>query len=207
MFSLILAAAIIEHLPIDPAELKPIDPRVEACQHIRFVNVGNAVPKRDFDAAISFFTKRLKLNFWGSETKDSPVSSLLKDAAAYEKLLGKKAAVAVFVEDSDEPNAYLSVPGTWCRVNIRHLRADKPDEQTLRDRTAKAMLRAMAYAAGAGAALDSRGVTSINVHTLKDLDRAVISITPDTYMPLTENLRTMGAMGVMMPPQNLAEEK
>ena len=199
MIAILVAAALIEHLPV--GQVKPIDPRIETCPHVRFVNVGGAVPKEDFLAAVSFTANRLKLNFWPSELEGSIVPDLLKDASAFENRLGKKAAIAVFVEESDEPNPYLAVPGTWCRVNIRHLKADKPDAQTLRDRTAKAMLRAMVYAAGAGAALDRRGVSSINVHTVKDLDQVAISITPDTYMPLTENLRTMGAIGVMIPPR------
>lgn len=206
MICALLIAAIIEHLPMDAAEKTPIDPRVENCQHVRFVNVAGAVPKREFDASVAFAANRLKLNFWGSELKRSITTDLLRDASAMEKTLGEKAAIAVFVEDTDEANPYLAVPGTWCRVNIRHLKSDNPDAQTLRDRTAKAMLRAMAYAGGAGAALDGRGVTSINVHSVKDLDKVAISITPETYMPLTENLRTMGAIGVMMPPSNAAEE-
>ena len=205
--SLILAAAVAaapntaqeDHVP-QLSELKPIDPRVESVQHVAAINVGGAIPKADFERIVPFVAKRLIFNIWPGSLDKSLLPDLLKDEAVLRKTLGAKAVVAVFLEDSDEPYPYLAVPGQWCRVNVRHLKVDKPNAQTLCDRYAKAFLRGLAYAAGAGAALDIRGVTSVNVHNVRDLDNTFITITPETYMPMHENLRTMGGMGVLIAP-------
>ena len=209
ILSLILAAAVTtapataqeDHVP-KLSDIKPLDPRVEKVQHIAAVNVGGAVPKEDFERIVPFISKRMLMNLWPRTLTSSATSGLLSDGNAIKKLFGEKAVAAVFMEDSDEPNAYLAVPGLWCRVNIRHLKVDKPDERTLRDRTAKAFLRGLAYASGAGAALDNRGVTSANVHNVKDLDKVFITVTPETLMSMHQNLMTGGSGGVLSPPMD-----
>ena len=87
----------------------------------------------------------------------------------------------------------------WCRVNVRFLKADKPDRQTLLDRYAKVILKGFVYACGGGAALDGRSSSCYSTNTLKGLDNAGITVSPDSYFPMLEVLRLVGGDEILSP--------
>lgn len=191
---LALIAAAVIHVPETAEGLKAQLPaNADSFNHIRLVNVANAVPAKDWPLVTAFPASRLNISIALGEAADAKeVDSLLASRDALAKKFGPKARLFVFIEDSDATWPVIASPASFCRVNIRPLKADKPDAQTLRDRIAKQILRGINYAAGGGSSADPRSVTYTRAATLADLDKAMITISPDAYFPLLECLTAVG---------------
>jgi hypothetical protein len=136
---------------------------------------------------------------WTNTLEKSVFPEVLTDGKLISQKLGEKAKVTVFIEDIETPTPYLTAPGQWCRVNIRPLKADNPDKQTLLDRYAKAILKGFVYACGSGAALDGRSSSNYNTFDLKGIDKTGITVSPDSYFPMLEVLRIVGGEDILTP--------
>lgn len=189
----------VAHVPTRLDSIRLISDVAKDKNHIAVVNVANAIPQDAWGLAVTYASSRLQLNVWTNSLTKSIMPNVLTDSNAINNALGKYAKVAVFIEDADSPNPYLSAPGSWCRVNIRPLKADNPDKQTLLDRYAKAILKGFVYACGSGAALDSRSSSNYNTFDLKGIDNAGITISPDSYFPMLEVLRIVGGDDILSP--------
>jgi len=189
-----LAAAAVIHVPEKLSDLKsPITPASEKFNHVRLVNVAGAVPEKDWPLVTAFPASRLQISVaLGSLGTAAEVDALLAKPETLTKKFGPKSRLFVFVEDSDAVWSIVSSPASFARVNIRPLKADKPDATTLRDRIAKQILRGINYAAGGGGSTDNRSVTYVKAASLADLDKTMITIAPDAYFPLLESLRVVG---------------
>ena len=203
MLSAAIAAA---HVPESIEGLKsPIRENAASFNHVRLVNVARAVPEKDWPLVTAFPASRMQVNCaLGSIGSSQEVDSLLARPESLTERFGPKARLFVFVEDTDAAWPVMASPAAFCRVNIRPLKADKPDATTLRDRIAKQILRGINYAAGGGGSTDSRSVTYVRAQTLADLDKALVTIAPDAYFPLLECLRAVG--GEEITTLNHAEE-
>ena len=187
------------HVPLRLDSVRLINPLAATRNHISVVNVANAIPADAWSLAVTYAASRLQLNVWTNSLEKTIVPAVLSDGNAIRKSLGDKAKVAVFIEDAETPVPYLSAPGQWCRVSIRHLKADNPDSQTLLDRYAKAILKGFVYACGSGAALDGRSSSNYNTFDLKGIDKTGITVSPDSYFPMLEVLRIVGGEDILMP--------
>ena len=200
--SLVLQAAqptVRQHVPATVDGLRPIKPEAASYNHLAIVNVDNAIPSEDWNLAVTYAASRFELNVWTNASPRSVVKDLLDGSKGLSEALGAKAKVAVFLEDSDTAIPYLSAPGAWCRVNVRPLKADGPDPQTLRDRFAKAILKGCVYACGAGSSLDGRSAVHFNSMTLKGMDATGITIAPDSYFPMQGYLHLLGGDDILSP--------
>ena len=192
--SLIIAAIAVLHVPESTEGLKtPIKENAANFNHVRLVNVAQAVPEKDWPLVTAFPASRMHINCaLASVGSSKAVDSLLARPESLTERFGPKARLFVFVEDTDAAWPVMASPAAFCRVNIRPLKADNPDATTLRDRIAKQILRGINYAAGGGGSADPRSVTYVKAQTLADLDKALITIAPDAYFPLLECLRAVG---------------
>ena len=196
---------VISHVPERLDSIRSISPAAASVNHIALVNVANAVPQDAWTLSSTYATSRLQLNVWTNAIAKSIVPAIVDDPTLVAKTLGDKAKIAVFIEDSDAPVRYLSVPGSWCRVNVRYLKSDNPDRQTLLDRYAKAILKGFVYAAGSGAALDGRSASHFNTFDLKGMDKTNITVSPESYFPMLEVLRVLGGEDILTPAVDAAE--
>ena len=193
------AANRVQHVPERLDSIRLINPAAAKKNHIAVVNVADALTAEDWALAVTYAASRLQLNVWTNSVGQTPLPALYDDGEILEKTLGRKAKVAVFIEDSETPFPYLCAPGRWCRVNVRPLRADNPSKQTLRDRYAKAILKGFVYACGSGAALDGRSASNYNTFDLAGIDKTGITVSPDSYFPMLEVLRIVGGDDILSP--------
>lgn len=194
------------HVPERLDDIRLITPLAATRNHILAVNVGGAIPEKDWVLAVTYASSRLQLNVWTNSIGKTLFPEVAEKPSAITDAFGKKAKVAVFLEDSDSPYPYLSAPGAWCRVNVRYLKSDKPDLQTMRDRYAKAILKGFVYACGSGAALDGRSASNFDTFTLAGMDKTNITISPDSYFPMLEVLRVIGGNEILSPAVAEGEE-
>lgn len=194
------------HVPATMEGVKPIDPAVEKANHIALVNIANAVPAADWQRISTYACTRLQINIWPTASASSPLPEIQKDPAALSRLFGEKAKVGVFLIDTDEPFDIIAAPGAWARVNLRFLKADKPDAVTYADRIAKMILKGIAAVGGAGASLDISSANHADTFTLEGLDKRNITLTPDVYFPMLEVLRRVGGNELISPAFTEPEE-
>ena len=189
----------VAHVPTRLDSIRLINPLASSRNHIAVVNVAKAIPDEAWSLAVTYAASRLQLNVWTNTIEKTVFPEVLTDGKLISQKLGEKAKVAVFIEDIETPTPYLTAPGQWCRVNIRPLKADNPDKQTLLDRYAKAILKGFVYACGSGAALDGRSSSNYNTFDLKGIDKTGITVSPDSYFPMLEVLRIVGGEDILTP--------
>lgn len=187
------------HVPSRLDSVRLINPLASGRNHICVVNVDNAIPATAWPLAVTYAASRLQLNVWTNSLDKTIFPDVLTDGKLLPKTLGEKAKVAVFIEDIETSAPYLAAPGQWCRVNIRPLKADNPDAQTLLDRCAKAILKGFVYACGSGAALDGRSSSYYDTFDLRGMDKTGITVSPDSYFPMLEVLRIVGGEEILTP--------
>ena len=191
---MLAAATTVIHVPERLSDLKmQIKDNAANFNHVRLVNVAGAVSEKDWPIVTAFPASRVQISCALANLASSKeVDALLARPESLTEKFGPKAKLFVFVEDSDAVWPVVSSPASYCRVNIRPLKADKPDATKLRDRIAKQILRGINYAAGGGGSTDWRSVTYVKARTLADLDKCLFTIAPDAYFPLLECLRAVG---------------
>lgn len=189
----------VAHVPARLDSIRLINPLASSRNHIAVVNVAKAIPDEAWSLAVTYAASRLQLNVWTNTLEKTVFPEVLTDGKLISQKLGGKAKVAVFIEDIETPTPYLTAPGQWCRVNIRPLKTDNPDKQTLLDRYAKAILKGFVYACGSGAALDGRSSSNYNTFDLKGIDKTGITVSPDSYFPMLEVLRIVGGEDILTP--------
>ena len=191
--------AVVPHVPADCRAMRLIDSAAASFNHIMIANVGNAVPSGDWSRIATYAASKLQLNVWTNAVDKPLFPALLNDSSLLAKTFGVKAKFVVFIEDGSDAVPFLVVPGSWCRVNVRHLRAGDPGGQVLCDRICKAILKGAAHACGAGLALDGRSSNCIGTVSLEGLDKAAFSITPDSYFPMLEAVGAIGGDEILSP--------
>lgn len=191
--------AVVPHVPADCGSMRHIDPAAAGVNHIAVVNVGNAVPSADWPRIVTYAAAKLNLNVWTNAVEKTLFPALLDDPGLIAKTFGGKARFIVFVEEGNDSTPFLAAPGSWCRVNTRHLKHGNPDRQVLCDRMCKAILKGVAHACGAGLALDGHSANCIGSVGIDGLDNAVFSITPDSYFPMLESIRVLGGEEILSP--------
>ena len=189
----------VAHVPTRLDSIRLINPLASTRNHIAVVNVAKAIPDEAWSLAVTYAASRLQLNVWTNTLEKTVFPEVLTDGKLISQKLGEKAKVTVFIEDTETPTPYLTAPGQWCRVNIRPLKADNPDKQTLLDRYAKTILKGFVYACGSGAALDGRSSSNYNTFDLKGIDKTGITVSPDSYFPMLEVLRIVGGEDILTP--------
>lgn len=188
-----------QHVPERLDSVRLISPAASARNHVAVVNVANAVPAEAWPLVATYASSKLQVNVWTNSMPQSVFPAAFVDGGVVARALGERAKVSVFMEDTDAPFPYVAAPGQWCRVNVRPLKADGPDAQTLRDRCAKAMLKGVVYACGGGAALDGRSASNYDTFDLAGIDRTGITVSPDSYFPMLEVLRLVGGDDILSP--------
>lgn len=191
--------AAVPHVPADCRSMQPIKPEAANFNHVMIANVGNAVPSGDWPRIATYAASKLQLNIWTNAVEKPLFPSLVGDSALLSKTFGRKARFVVFLEDGADGVPFLAEPGSWCRVNVRHLKAGNPDSQVLCDRMCKAVIKGVAHACGAGLALDGRSANCIGSVSVEGLDKAAFTITPDAYFPLLESIRVLGGEEILSP--------
>lgn len=187
------------HVPEALSSLRPISEAAKSANHVIIVNTADAVAAADWPLVANFAASRIQINIWTNSITKTLFPRMLADKAEYVSRFGDKAKVAVFIENSDSPDPYQTAQGAWCRVNLRHILKGAADRQTKLDRTAKAILKGIAYAAGCGAGYDNMSVTGYKTLSGEGLDAAGICITPEAYFPMLESLRMIGGDAILSP--------
>ena len=188
-----------QHVPERLDSVRLISPSAAKKNHIAIVNVADAIPQESWALVSTYAVSRLQVNVSTNSLPKTLFPSLYDDRSTLAGALGEKAKISVFIEDCDTPFAYVSAPGSWCRVNVRPLKADNPGLQTLRDRYAKAILKGFVYACGSGASLDGRSASNYNTFDLAGIDRTGITISPESYFPMLDVLRIVGGDDILTP--------
>ena len=196
-----LAAGVDDkrHVPQRLDKIRLIKPGAASKNHILLANVVGAVPSDIWTISSTYAVSRLQLNVWTNVIDRIDVCSYLLDATKCQKDFGDKAKVCVFLVDDPRLAPFTSVPGRLCVVNVKAFCSDKPDLQTMRDRCAKAILKGLAYACGAGATLERDCSMSYDSSTVAGMDRAGILISPMAYFPMLEILRVIGGDEILTP--------
>ena len=195
-----MTASGVDHVP---AELSPtngirdITTRSRDKNHVVFVNVGNAIPENDWRLAAPYAAGRLQINIWTNSITSLDMDLLLSKQDVVQRICGPKSRVAVFVVNDETGPAFLAAQGKWSRVNVRSLRKDNPDPQTLRDRYAKFLLKGLAQAGGAGVSLQRDCALFYGSFTLKGMDKTGITICPMSYFPMVETLQAVGGPEIL----------
>ena len=187
------------HVPATLNSIRLIDPAAAKVNHILIANVGGAIPAAEWGRIATYASSRLQLNFWTNSVDKTLYPEILTNPKVFVDKFGPKARIGVILEDAPDGVPYVCVPGSWCRVNLRHLKADNPDAQTLVDRQAKAILKGVAYACCGGVALDSRSSTYYGALDLAGMDKTGITITPESYFPMLEAIRAIGGDEMLTP--------
>lgn len=187
------------HVPDRLDAVRLISPAAAKANHVLLVNVGGAVAPDVWPLVATYAVSRLQINVWTNDAAGVDFGALLANPFAYKKSFGEKARVAVFVEKSAAGAPIVCAPGYWSRINLAGIDCDGADAQTVRDRTAKMLLKGIAYASGGGASLDQTCSLHYSSITLKGLDEAGISISPTTYFPMLEILRRVGGPEMLCP--------
>ena len=196
----VAAAQEADHVPADFSKMKGvrvITTRARDKSHVAFVNVGNAIPEKDWALVSAYAAGRLQINIWTNTIASADLDTLVKKPDAVQMLCGPKAKVAVFVVNDETGPAFLAAQGKWSRVNVRSLKKDNPDPQTLRDRYAKILLKGLAQAGGAGVSLQRNCSLFYDSFTLKGMDKTGITICPMSYFPMLETLQAVGGPEIL----------
>jgi hypothetical protein len=194
-----MAAIVKNHVPETMDGVRPIYAKATTKNHVVIVNVNHAVPDAIWPLAVNYAASKLQLNIATNILEKSIVPELVKDTKALQRTFGEKAIVGVFIENNAQGPAFLTAQGAWAMVNVRSLTRDKPDAQTLRDRYAKMILKGLGHACGGGASLDSSCALFYGSFSLQGMDRTAITICPQTYFPMLENLRAIGGGDITSP--------
>lgn len=194
------AAFGADHVPGDFSSMKgvrEITTRSRDKNHVVFVNVGNAIPEKEWALSAAYAAGRLQINIWTNSIASLDMNVLLNNPDAVQQICGAKSRVAVFVVNDEAGPAFLAAQGKWSRVNVRSLRKDNPDAQTLRDRYAKLLLKGLAQAGGAGVSLQRDCALFYDSFTLKGMDKTGITICPMSYFPMVETLQIVGGPDIL----------
>ena len=186
-------------VPETLSSLRPISASANGVNHVLLVNVAEAVNAAEWPLVSNFAASRIQINIWTNSIGKTLFPQMLSDKSEFISKFGNKAKIAVFLENNDTPETYQTAQGSWCRVNLKQILNDAPDCRTRRDRIAKAILKGIAYAAGCGAGYDNMSVTGYKTLTVAGLDAAGICITPETYFPMLESLRSIGGNEMLSP--------
>ena len=189
-----------DHVPADFSSMKgirEITTRSRDKNHVVFVNVGHAIPEREWALSAAYAAGRLQINIWTNAIASLDMEMLLNKPDAVQQICGPKSRVAVFVVNDEAGPAFLAAQGKWSRVNVRSLRKDNPDAQTLRDRYAKFLLKGLAQAGGAGVSLQRDCALFYDSFTLKGMDKTGITICPMSYFPMVETLQIVGGADIL----------
>lgn len=180
-------------------QVRLIQPAATNKNHILICNVGSAIPSDSWPLVSTYASSRLQLNVWTNTTDKIDVQALVLDPSKCQKDFGEKSKVCVFLIDDLKLPPFVTVPGYFCAANVNQLKKDNPDQQTIRDRFAKTILKGMAYAAGSGATLENGCSLYYGSSTLEGLDKTGIMITPMAYFPMLETLRAIGDSEMLTP--------
>lgn len=192
-------AAKKQQVPERLDQVRLIQPAAAKKNHILICNVGNAIPADSWSLVSTYASSRLQLNVWTNTTDKVDVPALVLDPSKCQKDFGEKSKVCVFLIDDPKLPPFVTVPGHFCAANVNPLKKDNPDQQTIRDRFAKTILKGMAYAAGSGATLENGCSLYYGSSTLEGLDKTGIMITPMAYFPMLETLRAIGDSEMLTP--------
>ena len=185
----------VDHVPADQSAMKgvrAITTRSRDKNHVALVNVGSAVPAHEWGLVPAYAAGRLQVNVWTNSIATLDRDLLFNSPDAVQRICGPKARVAVFIVDGGPGPAFLAAPGRWSIVNVRSIRKDSPNDQTLRDRYAKFLLKGLAMAGGAGVSLNRDCAMFYNSFTLEGMDKTGITICPMSYFPMLETLQAVG---------------
>ena len=173
--SIVAMAAIVKnHVPETMDGVRPIYAKATTKNHVVIVNVNHAVPDAIWPLAVNYAASKLQLNIATNILDKSIVPELVKDTKALQRTFGEKAIVGVFIENNAQGPAFL-------------------------DRYAKMILKGLGHACGGGASLDSSCALFYGSFSLQGMDRTAITICPQTYFPMLENLRAIGGGDITSP--------
>lgn len=182
------AKSRINHIPENADGLDAFIELAKNTRHVELVNVAGAVDAQEWDVITRFVARAMPLNYWTNSLAKSPTMDLVSGKIVrHESLLGEKAKVAVFVEkDGSGRPAFLSSAGRWASVDITNAVKSSPDAQTRKDRIAKYLMKAIAYAIGGGASTDRNSPLGGAIVCIEQLDKTPIICPPMSFFPLVE---------------------
>ena len=187
------------HVPERLDQIRLIQPGAARLNHILVVNVGKAIPEKDWALSSTFAISRLQLNVWTNAIDRVEVTDYVRNPDKGLQDFGMDSRICVFVVDDPKLARFTSAAGHWCFANVHEVKQGKPDAQTLRDRYAKTILKGMAYACGSGATLESACSMFSGSVTNEGMDKTGIMITPMAYFPMLQTLQAIGGMEMLTP--------
>ena len=198
------------HIPATTDGIRDFVSAAKKLRHVELVNVAGAVPDADWAVITRYVAETMPMAYWTNTIPKSVTMDLVTGALPrHESVLGEKAAIAVFVEkDGSGRPSFLASAGRWASVDLTRALASAPDEQTRKDRTAKYLMKAIAYAIGGGASMEANSTLSGRVVSLAQLDETAIVCPPMSLFPLVEavNALTGGEGGYRPMPEEDEEE-
>lgn len=165
--------------------------------HVLLVDVGGAIPPRDFPEVAERVAAKVQINLWTNSIASSVWRGLLDDPRGLTNLFGPRCCLAVFVERDDNGYSFLNAQGGWSMVNMRGLDRDGPDAATLASRRVKMVLKGLAFACGGGATIEPKCSLYYDSFTIRGMDKTFEMITPMTYFPMLETLRAIGGNEIL----------
>ena len=187
------------HVPERLDQIRLIHPAAANRNHILVANVGNAIPAETWGKVVTYAVSRLQLNVWTNSVAAFDAKEFLADPTKVQKDFGAKAKVGLFIVNEPNQARFYGAPGCWYAANVNGLDKGVSDAQTIKDRYAKLILKGLAYACGGGASLDSQCSLFYGSVTPKGMDDTGIMISPTTYFPMLEILRSIGGDEMLTP--------
>lgn len=156
-------------------DVRPIYPEAAKRANIALLNAPGAIPAAEWPLVSTYAASRLTLNIWTNETD--------------------KTVIRVYFLRGEPKEGILAAPGKWAKVDVAMVESDNPDVKTLRDRRAKLILRALAFACGGGQTMEPVCSMFYGAQSLKGMDRTNITLSPMCYFPMSEFLNRLDDSG------------
>ncbi len=190
----------VNHVPDTAEGLRPFMPAATNANHLLVVNAGG-IPPEDWPVVSTYALSRLCLNAWTNSVEAGWLDGLTASTNAVPARFGKRAKVAVFICDKPGAPREVASVGAWCVENVSGFAYGATSRQTVRDRWAKAILRAVARVGGAMETAKPECSFYAGVVTPEDMDKTRIMLVPEAYFPALARFRAVGGHEMTVPQQ------
>ena len=190
---------------VDADGLVMLRPGFPSRPHILLVNTAGAVDEATLFSLLRVLRKETQAVVWTNAIPRSMLMQAIAEPGAIQARFSTNAIIAVLIERTPDATPLLVSPGRWARLNLGGIDADKPAPGVLEKRLSRAVLRAAAFATGAGAVPNPLCVMWQGIRGWRDLDKAGRNFSPESQAAVTAFLSDRGAIAGVVPLWKLGE--
>lgn len=191
---------------LDADGLVMLRPGFPSRPHILLVNTAGAVDEPTLFSLLRVLRKETQAVVWTNAIPRSMLMQAMAEPGAIQTRFSTNAILAVLIERAPDATPLLVSPGRWARLNLTGIDADKPAPGVLEKRLSRAVLRAAAYATGAGAVANPLCVMWQGIRGWRDLDTAGRNFSPESQSVVTGFLIGHEAIAGVVPLWKLGEK-